>query len=100
MKNPPFSPIILAAKEAAAITDGSSVLIGIENFCPLIIKFNPNPIGKEITPIQFSTKLSALNKFNPPVFNFSISTFSYNFFICSCLSTIFFLRNPLQIFCI
>ena len=97
MKNPPLSPIIFAAKDAAAITEGSSVLIGIAYFCPFIIKFKPKPIGNEITPMQFSTKLSARNKFNPPVFNCSMSTLLNNFFICNCLSIIFFFLNPLQI---
>ena len=62
-----------------------------------MIKFRPNPTGNEITPMQFSIKLSARNKFKPPVLYCSISILSYNFFIWICRSIIFFFLKPLQI---
>ena len=60
--NPPFIFAILAALLAAAMTDGSSIAIGIMHSLPLITKLVAIPIGTDIMPIAFSTILFASSK--------------------------------------
>ena len=57
--NPPEGLAILAALDAAAMTEGSSVTMGIITSSPLILKFSATPIGNVYVPMTFSTILSA-----------------------------------------
>ena len=73
----------LAAELAAAITDGSSMDIGMLICRPFILKnklklnYYPKPKGKDIFPIQFSTMRLAWDRVRPPDSKFStfISTY-------------------------
>ncbi|VVB72294.1 Uncharacterised protein [uncultured archaeon] len=59
VKKPPASRAILAPLLAAAITDGSSVAMGISTSRPSITKLVAMPSGTWNMPITFSTILSA-----------------------------------------
>ena len=65
-ENPFFKLAILAALLAAAITDGSSIAIGIKYFLPFILKLVAIPNGIGIKPIAFSIILLTL--LNPKFF--------------------------------
>src|SRR5512133_1614109 len=62
--NPPICFAIFAALLAAAITDGSSVAIGIRYSLLLIIKFIAIPSGTVNIPIAFSIIWLAFSKEN------------------------------------
>lgn len=75
LKPLPHSLILFAPALAAAITEGSSIAIGIEYNYPFIKKFKPKPSGYEILPIQFSTIKFAFYNYKPPSLKYSTFTF-------------------------
>lgn len=56
---PPLISTVLADPETAAMTEGSSTVIGMAYEVPLMRKLRPKPIGSSKVPIQFSIILSA-----------------------------------------
>ncbi len=60
--NPPFTLAIFAALLTAAITDGSSMAIGITYSLPFMTKLVAIPIGTDIMPMAFSIILFAFSK--------------------------------------